>query len=155
MPSPDSARSRDRAFRRSEFEPSAHAYVHRLEVAPTDIDDLGHANNVVWVRWVNEAARAHAEAVGLGPAGLRPLGVLWVVRRHEIEYLLPAHGGEALDAITWAHTLSGATSQRRTLFKRAGSVLARAETTWVLIDAIGGKPRRVPHEIMTAYGFDA
>ncbi|HVZ32988.1 MAG TPA: thioesterase family protein [Polyangiaceae bacterium] len=122
-------------------------------MAPSDIDELGHANNVVWLRWVNEAARAHSDAVGFGPAGLRRLGVLWVVRRHEIDYLAPAHEAEELEAITWAHTLSAASSLRRTLFKRAGSVLARAETTWVLIDPGSGKPRRVPREILAAYGF--
>ena len=26
------------------------AFIHRLKVAPQEIDELGHANNVVWVR---------------------------------------------------------------------------------------------------------
>src|SRR3954470_4719384 len=116
---------------RDDFQPSERAYVHRIEVLPSDIDELGHANNVVFVRWVNEAAREHSETVGFGRAGLLALSVLWVVRRHDIEYLLPAFAGEQLEALTWAHTLGGATSVRRTLLMRAGRVCARAETTWV------------------------
>jgi acyl-CoA thioester hydrolase len=136
----------------ADFEPPERAYVHRFHVPAADIDELGHANNVSWVRWLNDAAIAHSEAVGLGSDGLRALSVLWVVRRHDIEYLLPALEGEALESVTWAHRLSGATSQRRTLIRRDGRLLARAETTWVMIDVASGKPRRVPPEIVAAYG---
>ena len=139
---------------RGDFEPHGRAYVHRFRVAAGDIDDLGHANNVVWVRWVNEAAEAQAEQLGLGKAGLRALSVLWVVRRHDIEYLLPARVGDELEAITWAHTLSGATSLRRTLFVRDGQKLARAETTWVMVDMSTQRARRVPEAIYGAYGFE-
>lgn len=138
---------------RADFEPGQHAYVHRFRVLAGDIDELGHANNVAWLRWVNEAARAHSDAVGFGPAGLAPLSLLWVVRRHDIEYLLPAFLDEELEAITWAHTLSGATSLRRTLLRRAGEPCGRAETTWVLLDAQSGKPRRIPPALLAAYGF--
>lgn len=140
---------------RGDFQPSNNAYAHRLRVAAADIDDNGHANNVVWVRWVNEAAIAHAMAVGFGRTGMLDMGALWFVRRHDIEYLLPAYEGEELVAITWAASLSGASSLRRTLFKAEGRVLARAETTWVLIDAETKKPRRVTPELLRAYGFEA
>lgn len=138
---------------RGDFVPTEHAYVHRFRVQAADIDELGHANNVAWVRWVNDAARAHSEAVGFGPSGLLRLSVLWVVRRHDIEYLLPALEGDELEALTWAHTLTGATSQRRTLFTRAGKVAARAETKWVMIDANTHGPVRIPAPILAAYGF--
>ena len=79
--------------------------------------------------------------------------MLWVVRRHDIEYLLPALIDEQLEAFTWVSTLSGATSLRRTLFKRDGKVCARAATTWVLLDEKTGKPRRIPQELLLAFGF--
>src|SRR5688500_11627640 len=123
------------------------AYCHSFRVEPADIDELGHANNVVWVRWINEAAIAHSMQVGLGVEACRALGALWVVRRHDLEYLLPAFAGETLQALTWPETLRGATSVRRTLFQRDGKVLARAETTWVLIELSTGRPRRVPQEM--------
>jgi acyl-CoA thioester hydrolase len=137
-----------------DFSPPDHAYAHRFSVAGTDIDELGHANNVVWVRWVNEAAIMHSRSVGLGPEVYVALQVLWVVRRHDIEYLVPALEGEQLEALTWVATLRGATSLRRTVFRRAvgEQVLARAATTWALVDP-KGRPRRVPAEIMAKYGF--
>jgi len=140
---------------RSDFAPPARAFLHTFTVNPSDIDDLGHANNVVWVRWVNETAIAHSRSVGLGHEVYLSLQVLWVVRRHDIEYLVPALEGETLQARTWVATLRGATSLRRTVFERASDsrLLARAETTWALIDAATGKPRRVPRDVMARYGF--
>jgi acyl-CoA thioester hydrolase len=138
-----------------DFAASARAFRRVICVRPEDIDELGHANNVVWVRWVNEAALAHAESVGWGPGPCVEARLAWVVRRHDIEYLLPALAGEELEVFTWAETLKGVSSLRRTLFRRAGQVLARAETTWVLIDLAQGKPRRVPPEMAAAYGFGA
>jgi acyl-CoA thioester hydrolase len=136
-----------------EFLPPPTAYHHRFTVARQDIDALGHANNVVWVRWVNDAAVAHARAVGLGGRRCRELGVVWVVRRHDVEYLAPAFEDEVLDAVTWPESLKGAISMRRTVIRREDTELARALTTWVLVDQDTGKPRRMLPEILEAYGF--
>ena len=139
-----------------DFAPPPGAFTHRFEVPASDVDDLGHASNVSWVRWVGEAATAHSQAVGLDLAAYHELGVYWVVRRHEIEYLGSAFGGEALDATTWVVDNRGASSRRRTLFRRAadGQVLGRATTTWALVSAEGGKPARIPRGLLERYGFE-
>jgi acyl-CoA thioester hydrolase len=138
---------------RDGFQRSSTAHAHHFRVAPADIDELGHANNVVWVRWLNEAAIAHSEAVGFGSEGMRAFGALWVVRRHDIEYLEPAFVEQELVAWTWPASLRGATSLRRTVIQLGERVLARAETTWVLVDAVSKRPRRVTPELLAAYGF--
>jgi acyl-CoA thioester hydrolase len=137
----------------NDFVPPSGAFIYPLTVQPGDIDYLGHANNVVWVRWVNEAAIAHSEAVGLGATAYFELKVVWVVRRHDIEYLLSALEGEALHATTWVAEMRAATSVRRTLVTRVadGKLLSRATTTWALIDAVTGRPKRVPPEIAARY----
>jgi len=138
----------------NDLTPPESAHVYRFQVLPSDIDALGHANNVVWVRWVNEAAISHSDAVGLGAAMYFEMKILWVVRRHDIEYLFSALEGEALEATTWVAEMKGATSLRKTVIKRVldGKLLSRATTTWALIDATTGKPRRVPPDIAAKYG---
>lgn len=135
------------------FDPTPIAHRHVFRVAGTDIDELGHANNVVWIRWINDAALAHACEVGLGPEECRALDAVWVVRRHDIEYLRPAFEGQTIECFTWPASVRGATSLRRTLFRCEDRVLARAETTWALLAMSTGKPRRVPREMMVAYRF--
>jgi acyl-CoA thioester hydrolase len=140
---------------RSEFLVPEEAYSFQFRVEDADIDELGHANNVVWIRWVNQAAIAHTTHAGLGAELYQRLGVLWVVRRHDIEYLVPALAGAALEAMTWVDGVRGATSLRRTVIRAVADqrVHARAATTWALIHADSGKPRRIPEEMMTRYGY--
>jgi acyl-CoA thioester hydrolase len=140
-----------------DIEPPANAFTHRFSVPLSDIDDLGHAGNVSWVRWVNEAAGAHSLSVGLDLEAYRKLGMIWVVRRHDIEYLGAAFEGEALEAITWVDSQRGAICLRRTLLVRSGDrmLLARALTTWALLALPSGKPTRIPKELLSRYGFGA
>ncbi len=136
-----------------DFVPPAKAFSHRFTVPPEDIDELGHVSNVSWVRWVQDAATAHSLAVGLGFDAYKKLGVVWVVRRHDIEYLGAAYEGEAIEAWTWVDSMRGATSLRRTLFRRGETELAHAATTWVLLSIATGRPTRVPKELLARYGF--
>ena len=61
-----------------------------LTVVDDDIDALGHASNIAFVRWIQDVAIAHSSAVGLGLEGYQRLGAVFVVVRHEIDYLRPA-----------------------------------------------------------------
>ncbi|MCA9600150.1 MAG: acyl-CoA thioesterase [Myxococcales bacterium] len=131
--------------------PPANAHTHRFTVPTSDIDELGHVGNVSWVRWVNEAATEHSRSVGLDLAAYKELGLLWVVRKHEIEYLGSAFAGEELEAATWVDSIKGATSLRQTRFYRDGKLLCRAATTWVLLSIATGRPTRVPPELLARY----
>lgn len=139
----------------ADFSVPANAFSHSFVVPRSDIDDLGHASNVAWVRWVQDAATAHSRAIGLGLDEYRALGVLWVVRRHEIEYLAPAFDQQELGSATWIDSMRAATSLRRTVIMRRedGAHLCHAATTWVLLDIASGRPTRVPRALLERYGF--
>ena len=38
------------------------AFTLEIVAQPADIDELGHVNNAVWVRWIQEVAVAHWQA---------------------------------------------------------------------------------------------
>lgn len=139
------------------IEPPAHAFTRRFQVAGSDIDELGHVGNVTWVRWVNDAATAHSASVGLDLETYRKLGVLWVVRRHDVLYRAPAFAGDTIEASTWIASARGAASIRKTLFHRSGdrALLVQAETTWALVTISTGKPTRIPRELAERYGAAA
>jgi acyl-CoA thioester hydrolase len=144
-------------LRFSEFQPPAHAFTYRFNVKSEHIDELGHAGNVTWLQWVNDAAIAHSRSVGLGAETYGKLGLVWVVRKHEVDYVGQALEGEELTACTWVADLRGATSLRRTIFTRSSDAkpLVYAATTWALIEPATGKPRRIPPELMNRYGFSS
>jgi hypothetical protein len=59
-------------------------FEHAFQVSREDIDRLGHVNNVVNLRYAQDAAVAHWYAVV--DQDHRD-NMVWVVRRHEIDYL--------------------------------------------------------------------
>jgi acyl-CoA thioester hydrolase len=61
-----------------------------ISVKPEDIDELGHVNNVTYVRWVQDVAVAHWRAVAPAEDQAK---LVWVVVRHEIDYLTSAVRG--------------------------------------------------------------
>ena len=49
-----------------------HSFSLPIAVQSTDIDALGHVNNVVYLRWMQEAAEAHWETAAPAGSGSRP-----------------------------------------------------------------------------------
>jgi acyl-CoA thioester hydrolase len=111
-------------------------------VRPEDIDGLGHVNNVVYLRWMQEAAAAHWSTRASPELQTQ---VIWVVTRHEIDYKAPAFVGEQLVARTWVGEPAGATWERFIEIRRAGDdkLLARGRSVYAALDPATGRPRRV------------
>src|SRR5689334_3393992 len=92
-----------------------------FEVGEDDIDMLGHASNIAYVRWVQDVAVAHSAAVGLDMEGYSQLGAVFVVRRHEIDYLRPVVRGDLLQLRTWIDSAFAAKCMRATEIVRAAN----------------------------------
>lgn len=131
-------------------------YRHRVTVVESDLDELGHANNIGYLRWLQAAAVAHSSAVGLGFERYVELGGVFVVRRHEIDYLRSALRGDELEVRTHVSTVMAAKSERKYEVVRLADevVLARALTVWGFVDTKSGRPMRIPDEVYDAFGFE-
>jgi acyl-CoA thioester hydrolase len=125
----------------------ANSFSHEFQVPESAIDALGHANNVEYVRWVQDVAGAHWASIC--PVEERDR-IIWVVREHRIRYKQPPYLGETLRATTWVGETSGATSLRLTRLTRVSDdvLLCEAETTWVLLDPKSSRPVRVTPEMV-------
>ena len=78
----------------------------RLTVTEQDIDELNHAGNYHYVKWMQQAAIAHSTALGWSPQKYIELGSGWVVRSHKIIYLKPAFEGDSVVIRTWVSNIS-------------------------------------------------
>ncbi len=126
-------------------------FQRRRLITERDVDELGHVNNLVWLRFALELATAHSAAVGWDFQRYRQAGVLWIVHRHEIDYHRPALPGDELIEATWIEGMRGARCLRATRFSRAGEILVEARTTWVFADAATQRPRRIAPELLEAF----
>lgn len=128
----------------------AQTYEVPLAVQPEDIDEQGRVNNVVYLRWVQEAATAHWLALATPEEQTR---WMWVVKRHEIDYVAAALPGDVLIARTWLGEARGACFERFVEIIRGtdSKLLAKARTTWVLLDAGAQRVARIPQEFITRF----
>jgi acyl-CoA thioester hydrolase len=121
-----------------------------ITVTSADIDALGHVNNAVWVRWIQDVATAHWLAFA---TAAQVDAFVWVVVRHEIDYLGNVKAGETVNARTWiSDPPKGAKFNRNVeLAGPDGKVTVRAKTTWALIDRKANRISRVPPEITALF----
>ena len=129
---------------------STRHFDHPVIVEPGDIDANDHANNVVYLRWVQAAAVAHWFAA------VEPelaSSMTWAVVRHEIDYKRPAFLGDALIARTWVGEVTAATFERFCEILRPGDgqTLARVRTLWCVFDSATGRPRRIDPRVRAAF----
>lgn len=133
-----------------EHDSSEERYEIPIVVEPPDIDMLGHVNNIVYLRWVQEVAIAHWTARATPDQQEK---WHWVVVRHEIDYKLSARLGEKIVARTWVGQATDMTFERHTEILRAADrkLLARARTLWCPVNAQSGKPSRVDDDVRTRF----
>jgi len=129
-------------------------FVTAFKVGDADIDDFGHVNNAVYVRWINDGAWAHSRSLGLDFNSYRALDAGVVVIRHEIDYVSSAMPGETALVATWVSS----NDRRLRLSRRfqicdeaSGRTLARAQTKFAIIALSSGRPRRMPPEFADGY----
>ena len=122
------------------------AFEMRITAQADDIDQLGHVNNAAWVRWIQDVAITHWEKVA-DPSDQN--SYVWVITRHEIDYLRALGPGETVTARTWVPDApKGARFDRHMEFTgEDGKVRVRAKTTWAIVDRATGRPLRVPPEM--------
>ena len=130
-------------------------FVIDIVVQPEDIDGLGHANNAVYVSWLERCAWRHSQSLGLDLAEYRRLDRAMAVVRHEVDYLVSAYEGDQLQLATWIVESDQRLKMTRQFQLRRPAddlTLLRAQTTFVCIELSTGKPKRMPAEFVEGYG---
>lgn len=121
-----------------------------ITINQQDIDVQGHVNNITYLKWVQDVAIAHWNSVSTDKMKDH---LLWVVSRHEIDYLKSAYMDSNLIAKTWVAEPNGAQSDRFVNICDASndSIIAKIKTTWYLLDAQSKKPKRIDNEITNVF----
>ncbi|MEG8039444.1 acyl-CoA thioesterase [Sphingomonas sp. LR60] len=117
---------------------------------PADIDELGHVNNAVWVRWIQELSVAHWAAIA-PPA--HQAAYVWMITRHVIDYRGNVVEGETVTGETWVpDPPRGARFDRHFRFLGTdGKLRVEGITTWALLDRASGRLLRITPEIAAPF----
>ncbi len=125
-----------------------------LEIVASDIDALGHVNNVVYLRWAQDVATAHWESAS---TLAQQEAIAWVAVRHEIDYKLPALPGDGVIASTWVGEADSVRFERFVEILRASDrkVLAAVRTLWCPISRASGRVTRVDPAVRRVFSTNA
>jgi acyl-CoA thioester hydrolase len=118
-------------------------HIYQCPLRWSDMDAFGHVNNVVFLRYLEEARVdfMFRLAPGEGESSLSG-GV--VVARHEIDYLKPlVHRHSPVTIETWVTGMSAAWMTVAYEIKDDDTVYVRASTKLVPYDLAEGRPRRL------------
>ena len=121
-----------------------------IYVQSQDLDELEHVNNVRYLQWVQEIAKAHWKQ-NVTSEILQ--NFFWVVVSHFIEYKGSALLNDELILKTYVTTSEGFKSTRIVEMHRKSDnkLLVKAETVWCLMSMETKKPTRITPEIANLF----
>ena len=126
-----------------------------IDVLPDDTDRLGHANNVVYVRWLEDISWAHIESLGMTWSVHEQTGKAMAITRTEIDYLASANAGDRLVLGTWLTDFDGrfrSARQFQLIRESDGKTLIRALSTHACVNMKSQRPSRMPAEFIEILG---
>jgi acyl-CoA thioester hydrolase len=125
-------------------------YKQVIQVNPDDLDEHNHVNNVRYIQWVNDAAKAHWTKM----ATQNMLNnYFWVLINHQITYKSQAVLDDNILLKTFVKSSEGVTSTRIVEIYNNDSqkLLATSETKWCFMDSKSKKPARLTPEIINLF----
>jgi acyl-CoA thioester hydrolase len=105
---------------------------------------MGHVNNSVYLKWVQEAVVRYWESLAPPEAIARHL---WVALSHEIKYCRPAFLDDVVVADVIAERIDGAKAFFTTVIKRGEETVAEVTSSWCCLDAVSKRPARLARDI--------
>ena len=130
------------------------SFRHRLDVRFRDCDPMGHANNAVYLTYLEQARFAHwREVWGFDFERLPPNTPGVILARAEIDYRLPAKYGDMLEIRIGVERI-GRTSFTYTyeVIDQAGRLIATARSVQVMYDYGAGLPVPISEELRAKLG---
>lgn len=121
---------------------------HPIAIDPADIDHMGHVNNSVYLKWVQDAVIDYWQSVAPPEAVARHL---WVALKHEITYRKPTFLQDVVVAEVIAEKVDGARAFFRTVLKRGEDVLSEIQSCWCCLDVDTKRPARVARDVIRRF----
>lgn len=125
------------------------AFVWPVRVYWEDTDAGGVVYYANYLKFLERARTEWLRSLGYGQETLRERhGLLFVIRRVEIDYLAPARLDDALDVHVDSPRLGRASLEVSQRIVRDALVLATARVRVACVDAVHFKPARIPPPLL-------
>ncbi|HET9355288.1 MAG TPA: thioesterase family protein [Sphingomicrobium sp.] len=123
---------------------TATTFHYSIGIRADDIDHMGHVNNSVYLKWVQDAVVRFWETAAPPEAVARHL---WIALQHDIKYLRPTFLEDIVVADVIAERVAGARAMFTTIIRRGEEVLAEVKSTWCCLDSVTHRPARLAVDV--------
>lgn len=121
-----------------------------IKVESQHLDDVNHVNNVIYVQWMQDIASQHWEAFASDKLKQE---VLWMIKRHEVDYYNQAFLGDELHMTTWTGEHTNVTWKRHYEIIRPADnkKIIIAASVWIPLERKTQRPRRIDDELINMF----
>jgi acyl-CoA thioester hydrolase len=125
-------------------------FVITIKVSPVHLDFVNHVNNVVYVQWMQDIATMHWDALASNKLKNE---ILWMIKRHEIDYHNQAFLNDELRMETWTGEYTNVTWKGHYEITRPSDKkkIIAAASVWIPIDTATQRPRRIDEELLMIF----
>ncbi|MGB0386490.1 MAG: acyl-[acyl-carrier-protein] thioesterase [Ardenticatenaceae bacterium] len=117
-----------------------------LHVRSYEVRPDRRAGNVAFLNWFEEAAFANSVELGFDIDRFAELGYFWIMRESDLEIIERPYFNERILVTTWIADLRRVKAYHQYEAHRAdGTLLARCNTLWILLDLNTMRPQRIPN----------
>ena len=128
-------------------------HLHTIRVYYEDTDAGGVVYHARYLAFAERARTEALRALGVPHAELAEQhGLIFVVRRVEMDYVRPARLDDLLDVATGPWAARGASVEVRQAFRVGGREIARLVIGIACVRAADGRPARMPERWRVALG---
>ncbi len=139
----------------TEIETKMHRYEFDGRVRYSEIDHHGTMTLPALINYFQDCSTFHSEAVGLGMESLKEKKKAWVLSYWQIIVERYPKLGEAITTGTFATRFSGLFGNRNFyMLDEAGNRIATANSIWVFMDLVKGRPCRPDPAQIDPYGTE-
>ena len=132
----------------------ANPFLLKIRVQADETDRLGHTNNQVYLKWLEQISWQHIESLGMDWPMHERLSRAMAITRTEIDYLAASYEGDELLLATWIdQSDQRLTSSRRFQLVRLNDnkTIIKAQSFYACIDLKSGRPARMPKEFVEVH----
>jgi acyl-CoA thioester hydrolase len=130
----------------------AKRYLSQRGVQHYELDPVQHVNNAVYLNWVEQAFFDACLSCGYSPQQMADeFGVIFVVRRNEIDYLAPALAEDTIEISSWVNSIARThgTWIHQMRCSKDDKLLVQVHSMGAFVSP-NGKPVRLPDRLKNA-----
>ena len=127
-------------------------YEFNSRIRYSELDEDGKLSVNGLVDYFQDVSTFQSEKLGIGIEYLKKRRQAWILSFWQIVYDRPPRLGETVTAQTWAYDFKGFMGLRNfALLDQNRTMLARANSVWVLFDMEKQRPARMDQEMAKLY----